>query len=271
MTTKTIINKSNHCNQCEFWCNIANTYPMLFTKYQTNKNKLLSGIIYAIKLLTNNDIILIQSVLEIYFNDLYSKNDSDSDSDSDSNINGNHERKIDKIKDNFIFSVILNFLSIKIIFTLPHMIHKSIIKNSCIVDTNIPIMNIHVLYGESVSQLISFCLLTESMNLINSNCKSKPEIIPNIYILNNIKEYLLEENFNEESFNENIEETKTENKNMKNMKNILYKEYYDKLLFMFLNNMNMYYQFYEKLFNRELVEKHIRHNLDIWFHNFKSS
>ena len=49
------------------------------------------------------------------------------------------------------------------------------------------------------------------------------------------------------------------------------KEYYDKLLFMFLNNMNMYYQFYEKLFNRELVEKHIRHNLDIWFHNFKSS
>ena len=106
-------------------------YFDLFHKYAKRENKLFSAILYSFNVLTIDDFELLYTLP----NRLLIKKNTE---------------EFDKI----VLSCILNFLSMKIIYTLPHMLNKRIQNKSICV---------HVIYGESITQLVSFCLLLERL------------------------------------------------------------------------------------------------------------
>ena len=110
------------------------SYVQLFQKYEKKQNKLLSAIIYSYNILTIDDFNFLLKIFDVF---LKTKNED-----------------FDKL----MLACILNFLSLKIIYTLPHLLNKRL-------QNNIPC--VHILYGESITQLVSFCLLLESGNIMN--------------------------------------------------------------------------------------------------------
>jgi hypothetical protein len=129
-----------------FWNNLEFKYGQLFEKYQTSKNNLLIAILYAIRLLKRTEKEYIEKQCPFYFENI----------ESDSN------------KSQFLFALILQILSIKIIYALPHMIFEPSM-NNC--------LSLHVVYGESVAQLVAFCLLTESSSVVNNIVRQRPKLL----------------------------------------------------------------------------------------------
>lgn len=129
-----------------FWNKLELKYIELFDKYKTSKNQLLAAIIYSINLLKQSEKEYIEEICPFYFKNIEN----------------------DQNKQYFLISLILQILSIKIIYSLPHMIYEPT-SNNC--------LSTHVIYGESVSQLVAFCLLTESGNIINNIVRERPELL----------------------------------------------------------------------------------------------
>ena len=117
--------------------NVNISYSTYFSKYKTSKNQLLSAILYSINILSNEDTIVILRE----FNDF--------------------EELINTNKDAFqlFMSFILNYIAIHIIYNLPNMMNKPN-QNSC--------CSVHTIFGESIAQLVAFCLVTESSNILNN-------------------------------------------------------------------------------------------------------
>lgn len=132
---------------------IREGYTQYFAKYETSKNLLLTGILYSINLFSKNDIDNIKIQLPNYINKLNNDNDND-------------------VFD-LLMSFILNKLALKIIYYLPHMLDKPI---------HTGVMSVHVLFGENVTQLIAFCLVTESTNILNQLIKKRKNILHKLNI-----------------------------------------------------------------------------------------
>ena len=129
-----------------FWNDIEYKYGQLFEKYQTSKNTLLIAILYAIKLLKQSEKEYIERQCPFYFENI--ENDPN--------------------KSQFLFALILQVLSIKIIYALPHMIFEPSM-NNC--------LSLHIVYGESIAQLVAFCLLTESGSVVNNIVRQRPKLL----------------------------------------------------------------------------------------------
>ena len=86
---------------------------------------------------------------------------------------GDFEELINTSKDAFqlFMSFILNYIGINIIYTLPNMMNKPI-QNLC--------CSVHTIFGESIAQLVAFCLLTESSTILNNIMKSHKCLLTNI-------------------------------------------------------------------------------------------
>lgn len=125
----------------------------IFTKLK--KNKLILSIIYSFDLLTNKE-------LETFYNFFESSKSKDK-----------------KIVFVMILNSLLSYLSFKISYNFKHMINKCITNNK---------PSLHIIYGETISQLASFCIGIEAnnillnCNLINNELKNK--LIDNAFIIN---------------------------------------------------------------------------------------
>jgi hypothetical protein len=222
--------------ESNLWSNLQSDFTLLFEKYKSNQNTLLSAIIYSVKILDPSEIELIRLVLQPYL-----KYDTHDNSDIQGKLE--EQEKHDSIKRKFLFSGILNFLSIKIIFNLPHMLHKTLCNNN---------ITSHIIYGESITQLVSFCLLIEGSTLINEIFSIKPELLKDlsITILEN-KEVILTQNKEEVT------------------KQDIYKDYYEKLQFSFQHLIKQICVFYTIPFHEESVNKHILTQCQIYFNKYK--
>lgn len=129
--------------------NVNISYSTYFSKYKTSKNQLLSAILYSINILSNEDTIVILRE----FNDF--------------------EELINTNKDAFqlFMSFILNYIAIHIIYNLPNMMNKPN-QNSC--------CSVHTIFGESIAQLVAFCLVTESSNILNNIIKDHKQLLNKI-------------------------------------------------------------------------------------------
>ena len=143
----------NNVNFNDFKEELRKIFICIFSKFK--KNKLILSIIYSFDLLTDKE-------LESFYNYF--------------------EGSQDKNK-NVLLVVILNslltYLSFKISYNFEHMLNK------CIVNKK---PSLHIIYGETISQLAAFCIGIESNNII-LNCdylkdEMKNEIIENIFNLN---------------------------------------------------------------------------------------
>jgi hypothetical protein len=130
---------------------ITTGYSTYFSKYQTSKNQLLSAILYSIHILSNEDTSFILNQFK-EFEEL---------------INTNNEAF------QLLMSFILNYIAINIIYNLPNMINKPN-KNSC--------CSVHILFGENIAQLVAFCLVTESSNILNQIMKSHKHLLNKMQI-----------------------------------------------------------------------------------------
>jgi hypothetical protein len=139
--------------------NVNISYSTYFSKYKTSKNQLLSSILYSINILSNEDVIVILKE----FNDFE-----------------NFEELINTNKDAFqlFMSFILNYIAIHIIYNLPNMMNKPN-QNFC--------CSVHTIFGESIAQLVAFCLVTESSNILNNIMKDHK------HLLNKIKNKIYDE------------------------------------------------------------------------------
>lgn len=172
--------------------NVSISYSTYFSKYKTSKNQLLSAILYSINILSNEDTIVILRE----FNDF--------------------EELINTNKDAFqlFMSFILNYIAIHIIYNLPNMMNKPN-QNSC--------CSVHTIFGESIAQLVAFCLVTESSNILNNIMKNHKHLLNkitnNIYdndeIILNSTEMVISKHTIIEDYNKKIELTINK-----------YKEYY---------------------------------------------
>lgn len=130
--------------------NINVNYSTYFSKYKTSKNQLLSAILYSINILSNEDVLVILREF----------------SDFEKTINTNKEAF------QLFMSFILNYIAIDIIYNLPNMMNKPN-QNLC--------CSVHTIFGESIAQLVAFCLVTESSNILNNIIKDHN------YLLNKIQ------------------------------------------------------------------------------------
>jgi len=133
---------------------ITTGYSTYFSKYQTSKNQLLSAILYSINLLSNKDTTIILKHFDEF---------------------ENFEKLINTNKEAFqlFMSFILNYIAINIIYNLPNMINKPN-QNSC--------CSVHILFGESIAQLVAFCLVTESSNILNNIMKNHKHLLNKMQI-----------------------------------------------------------------------------------------
>jgi hypothetical protein len=132
--------------------NINTSYSTYFSKYQTSKNQLLSAILYSINVLSNEDLNMILKDEFEKFEEL---------------INTNKEAF------QLFMSLILNYIAINIIYNLPNMKNKPT-QNSC--------CSVHILFGESIAQLVAFCLVTESSNILNNIMKGHKHLLNKMQI-----------------------------------------------------------------------------------------
>tara|TARA_Y100000389_G_C17313018_1_gene438970 strand:- start:63 stop:614 length:552 start_codon:yes stop_codon:yes gene_type:complete len=129
--------------------NIKTNYSTYFSKYETSKNQLLSAILYSINILSNEDVNIMLKQF----------------SDFEELINTNKEAF------QLFMSFILNYIAINIIYYLPNMMNKPI-QNFC--------CSVHNIFGESIAQLVAFCLVTEGSNILNSILKDHKHILKKI-------------------------------------------------------------------------------------------
>lgn len=129
--------------------NINISYSTYFSKYKTSKNQLLSAILYSINILSNDDIIVILREFK------------------------NFEELINTNKDAFqlFMSFVLNYIAVDIIYNLPNMMNKPT-QNFC--------CSVHTIFGESIAQLVAFCLVTESSNILNNIMKNHKHLLNKI-------------------------------------------------------------------------------------------
>ena len=120
--------------------NLKPLFVNIFNKY--GSNKLLSSLNYSYLLLDDIDIKLISIPYII-------------------NIN-----KIDDFNNIIGLSITLSILSLNILYDLPHMLNNTMRNNK---------PSLHNIFGETISQLASFCLYIESTNVIidSSNLNNK--------------------------------------------------------------------------------------------------
>ena len=131
------------------YCKIVENYATYFLKYETSKNKLLSGILYGINVFSEKDLNHIMEQLQDY-KDMIDSQD---------------------IAFELLMSLVLNYIAINMIYSLPHLINKPN-QNSC--------CSTHIIFGESISQLVAFCLATESSNILNSVFKKNKTLLNKI-------------------------------------------------------------------------------------------
>ena len=129
--------------------NIKTNYSTYFSKYETSKNQLLSAILYSINILSNEDVNIMLKQF----------------SDFEELINTNKEAF------QLFMSFILNYIAINIIYHLPNMMNKPI-QNFC--------CSVHTIFGESIAQLVAFCLATEGSNILNSIIKDHKDLLKKI-------------------------------------------------------------------------------------------
>lgn len=131
---------------------ITTGYSTYFSKYKTSKNQLLSAILYSNNILSNDDIIVILRE----FNNFE-----------------NFEELINTNKDAFqlFMSFVLNYIAVDIIYNLPNMMNKPT-QNFC--------CSVHTIFGESIAQLVAFCLVTESSNILNNIMKNHKHLLNKI-------------------------------------------------------------------------------------------
>lgn len=179
---------------------IQEEYTHYFSKYETSKNFLLTGILYSIQLLSEYDIDTIKTHMPKYI----------------TKINSNDTSEVFQL----LMSFILSKLALKIIYSLPHMLNKSLNSGS---------ISVHTIFGENISQLVSFCLVTESTNLLNQIIKN------NKHILHKIQSNILEENELILNYNDS------------NIPKNIINEDYQKKVELLIDKYNTYYDlFYKK-------------------------
>ena len=141
----------NNYNFNNFKKELRETFISIFVKFK--KNKLILSIIYSFDLLTDKE-------LKTFYN--------------------YYESSKNKNK-NVLLIVILNslltYLSFKISYNFEHML------NNCLLNKK---PSLHIIYGETISQLAAFCIGIESNNIV-LNCK---------YINNEIKDKIIQNIFN---------------------------------------------------------------------------
>ena len=128
---------------------ITENYITYFNKYRTKKNQLLSAILYGINGLSKDEIDYIIDQFRDY-NELILTND---------------------VAFEILNSLILNYIALNMIYSLPHLLNKPN-HNSCCSN--------HIIFGESISQLAAFCLITESSNILNQIFKKNRHLLPTI-------------------------------------------------------------------------------------------
>jgi hypothetical protein len=116
----------------ELYDKIKRIYTGYFSKYKTSQNLLLTGILYCIDLISVNELENLRHDLPKFY------------------------RKIETPGDDYdtyqlLMAFILQKLAIKIIYNLPYMLNKPN-ENS--------IVSPHIIFGENITQLIGFCLIT---------------------------------------------------------------------------------------------------------------
>ena len=136
----------------ELYDKIKKIYTGYFEKYKTSQNLLLTGILYCIDLISVTELENLRYDLPKFY------------------------RKLETHGDNYdtyqlFMSFILQKLAIKIIYNLPYMLNKPN-ENS--------IVSPHIIFGENITQLVGFCLITESSNILNILQKKYNKIVNNI-------------------------------------------------------------------------------------------
>lgn len=124
-------------------------YDIYFEKYKTSKNKLLSAILYSRNIFWRGDLCIIMTHFNKYIEVIKSNENAF----------------------NLLISLIFNYIAMNIIYSLPHLLNKPN-KNSC--------CSVHILFGESITQLVAFCLVTESSSILNQIFKKKNNILNKI-------------------------------------------------------------------------------------------
>ena len=125
---------------------ITKNYIKYFNKYITKKNQLLSAILYGINILSRDELTYIIDQLRDY-NEIILTED---------------------VAFEILNSLILNYIALNMIYSLPHLLNKPN-HNSC--------CSIHIIFGESISQLAAFCLITESSNILNQISKKHRQLL----------------------------------------------------------------------------------------------
>lgn len=125
---------------------LTESYTKYFDKYRTNKNQLLSAILYGINILSKDEFTYIINQFREY-NELILTDDNAFE---------------------ILNSFILNYIALNMIYDLPHLLNKPNHKSCC---------SIHIVFGESISQLAAFCLITESSNILNQVFKKKRQLL----------------------------------------------------------------------------------------------
>ena len=151
---------------------LKSKYINVFEKFK--KNKLILSIIYAYNLLSDEELNIFYKLFQ----------------------NSQQKNKNESILFDIILSSLLCYLSFLISYSFEHMLNKFI-------NNGKPCM--HVIYGETISQLASFCIFVEGNNIILKNNqminKTKNKIIRNFHKLNttqkqlsNVLQHINEEN-----------------------------------------------------------------------------
>ena len=140
---------------------LKNKYINVFEKFK--KNKLILSIIYAFNLLSDEKLNIFYKLFQ---------------NSQKKNIN-------ESISFDIILSSLLCYLSFIISYSFEHMLNKC---------TNNGKPCMHIIYGETISQLASFCIFVEGNNIILRNNqmtnKIKNKIIRNFHELNTTQKQL---------------------------------------------------------------------------------
>jgi hypothetical protein len=124
-------------------------YDIYFEKYKTSKNKLLSAILYSRNIFWQDDLCLIMTHFNKYIEFIKSNENAF----------------------NLLISLIFNYIAMNIIYSLPHLLNKPNKHSYC---------SVHILFGESIAQLVAFCLVTESSSILNQIFKENKNVLNKI-------------------------------------------------------------------------------------------
>jgi hypothetical protein len=171
---------------------ITKNYLKYFDKYRTKKNQLLSAILYGINILSKDELTYVIDQLRDYNELIFTKD----------------------VAFEILNSLILNYIALNMIYSLPHLLNKPNYNSCC---------SIHIIFGESISQLAAFCLITESSNILNQILKNNRQMLTEISNID-IGDDELILNLTEIEINKEIIKNDYNNKIKKMIEK--YKEYY---------------------------------------------